>query len=88
MSLIIENITHIKSRIKNAAEHSGRKPNDIKLLLATKTVSAENIKIALETGETLIGENKVQELIEKSEMLKAVPHQAQKFCKKASSVLN
>ncbi|MDP2068091.1 MAG: YggS family pyridoxal phosphate-dependent enzyme [Lutibacter sp.] len=75
MSLIIVNIATIKSRIKNAAEYSGRNANGIKLLLATKTVSAENIKIALETGETLIGENKVQELIEKAEKLKAIPHQ-------------
>lgn len=75
MSLIVENIANIKSRIKITAEHSGRNPNEIKLLLATKTVSAQNIKIALETGETLIGENKVQELIEKAEILKSIPHQ-------------
>lgn len=75
MNLIVENIANIKSRIKKAANHSGRNPNEIKLLLATKTVSAENIKIALETGETLIGENKVQELVHKSEILKAIPHQ-------------
>ena len=75
MNLIVENIANIKSRIKSSAEFSGRNPNDIKLLLATKTVSAQNIKIALESGETLIGENKVQELIEKAEVLKAIPHQ-------------
>lgn len=75
MNLIIENIDNLKSRIKNAAKHSARSPNEIKLLLATKTVSAHNIKIALETGETLIGENKVQELIEKAEILKVIPHQ-------------
>ncbi|MDP2685625.1 MAG: YggS family pyridoxal phosphate-dependent enzyme [Aequorivita sp.] len=75
MSLIIENIAKIKSRIKNAAEFSGRNINEIKLLLATKTVSASSIITAMETGETLIGENKVQELIEKAEKLKAIPHQ-------------
>jgi len=75
MNFIVENIANIKSRIKSSAEFSGRNPNEIKLLLATKTVSAENIKIAIETGETLIGENKVQELIEKAEILKAIPHQ-------------
>jgi pyridoxal phosphate enzyme (YggS family) len=75
MSFIVQNIANIKSRIKNAANHSGRNPDEIKLLLATKTVSAEHIKIALESGATMIGENKVQELIEKAEMLKAIPHQ-------------
>lgn len=75
MNLIVENIASIKSRIKNSVEFSGRNPKEIKLLLATKTVSAENIKIAIETGETLIGENKVQELVEKAEILNAIPHQ-------------
>ncbi|HQS25295.1 MAG: YggS family pyridoxal phosphate enzyme [Sphingobacteriia bacterium 24-36-13] len=75
MSFIVENIAKIKGRIKIAAENSDRNPNEIKLLLATKTVSAQNIKIALETGETLIGENKVQELIEKVEILKTIPYQ-------------
>lgn len=75
MSFIIDNIVSIKSRIRAAAENSGRNPNEIKLLLATKTVSAQNIKIALESGEALIGENKVQELIEKVEILKSIPHQ-------------
>lgn len=75
MSLIVENLAKIKLRIKNAAEFSGRNFNDIKLLLATKTVSAQNIITAIETGETLIGENKIQELKDKYEELKNTPHQ-------------
>ena len=75
MSLIVENLANIKLRIKNAAEFSGRNFNDIKLLLATKTVSAQNIITAIETGETLIGENKIQELKDKYEELKNTPHQ-------------
>ncbi|MEZ4777165.1 MAG: YggS family pyridoxal phosphate-dependent enzyme [Bacteroidia bacterium] len=75
MSLIVENLAKIKLRIKNAAEFSGRNFNEIKLLLATKTVSAQNIITAIELGETLIGENKVQELKDKYEELKNTPHQ-------------
>ena len=75
MSLIVENLANIKLRIKNAAEFSGRNFNDIKLLLATKTVSAQNIITAIESGETLIGENKIQELKGKYEELKNTPHQ-------------
>lgn len=44
------------------------------MLLATKTVPAERIKIALQAGHTLIAENKVQELKEKYEVLKEIPH--------------
>lgn len=75
MSFIIDNIVSIKSRIRAAAENSGRNPNEIKLLLATKTVLAQNIITAIKTGETLIGENKVQELKDKYEELKNTPHQ-------------
>ncbi len=38
-----------------------RNSNNLKLLLMTKTISADKINIALEVGETLIDENKVQE---------------------------
>ena len=75
MSFIIDNIVSIKSRIRAAAENSGRNPNEIKLLLATKTVLAQNIITAIRTGETLIGENKIQELKDKYEELKNTPHQ-------------
>lgn len=75
---MIENILHnlniINTRIKNACEKAGRNPGEVQLLLATKTVSAEHIKIALENGQTLIAENKVQELKEKYEDLKEIPH--------------
>ena len=75
MNDILANLKLIKDRIQSACEKSGRDINEVQLLLATKTVSAEKIKIALQAGETLIGENKVQELKEKFEILFTVPHQ-------------
>lgn len=72
---IINNISSIQNRIENACTNSGRDKNDVKLLMATKTVSAENIKIALESGQTLIGENKIQEIKEKYDVLKEIKHQ-------------
>lgn len=75
MNHIIENIAQIKKRIAKAAKAAGRNPAEVKLLLATKTVSAENIKIALESGERLIGENRAQELKSKYTDLLDVPHQ-------------
>lgn len=71
---IKSNIDEIRKRITSACVNSKRNPLDVKLLLATKTVSAENINIALQCGETLIGENKVQELKEKFEPLKSIQH--------------
>lgn len=75
MNNILSNLALIKKRIADACEKSGRDSQEVKLLLATKTVSAENIKIALETGENLIGENKVQELKEKLDGLANTPHE-------------
>lgn len=72
---ILHNLDVINNRIKIACEQSGRNSNEVRLLLATKTVSAERIKAALEQGQTLIAENKVQELKEKYEELKDIPHE-------------
>lgn len=74
MSDVVNNLALINKRISDACRKSGRNPQEVKLLLATKTVSAEGIKIALEAGEALIGENKVQELKEKFDALKNTPH--------------
>lgn len=75
MNPILTNIAQIKKRMTLACEKSGRNPNEVRLLLAVKTVSAENIRVAIESGETLTGENKVQEVKEKFEQLKDIPHE-------------
>ena len=59
----------IKERIKQAAEISGRKYEDINLLAATKTVSPELINYGISKGISLIGENRVQELLSKKDSL-------------------
>lgn len=72
---ILHNLEIINDRIRKACEKAGRNRDEVRLLLATKTVSAERIKTALENGYTLIAENKVQELKEKYEGLKDRPHE-------------
>ena len=67
---ILFNLKQVHDRIENACKLSGRDASDVKLLLATKTVSAEKIQIAIEAGETLIGENKMQELRDKDSILR------------------
>lgn len=73
---IISNIGVIRERIHNACIRSGRDPDEVRLLLATKTVPPERIRVALQAGETLIAENKVQEVKEKYEALKTIPHES------------
>ena len=75
MSEISYNLAAIHKRMELACKNANRDTAVVKLLLATKTISAEKIKIALGAGETLIGENKVQELNEKFDELKKNSHQ-------------
>jgi len=73
---MFESITHnlkvIHNRIEKACERADRNPDEVRLLLATKTVDSERIKFALQEGETLIGENKVQELKQKCSAIEAL----------------
>ena len=64
---IKQNYETIVSRIAQAAIQSGRKPEDITFLAATKTVDADIINYAISLGLGFIGENKVQELLSKYE---------------------
>jgi PLP dependent protein len=66
---IAVNIARIKLRIQAGCNKAARKEKEVRLLLATKTVTAEKIKWAIEAGETLTGENKVQELKQKDDLL-------------------
>lgn len=75
MNDISHNLFKIQQRINEACTRAGRNSNEVKLLLATKTVPAEKIKTAIQAGYTLTGENKVQELKEKYEALSTIPHE-------------
>lgn len=70
---IKHNLKIIQNRITKACRETGRNMEEVKLLLATKTVSAENIQIAIDEGNFLVGENKVLEAQEKYEILKDEP---------------
>ncbi|WP_431087008.1 YggS family pyridoxal phosphate-dependent enzyme [Paenibacillus sp. 8b26] len=63
--LVEENLRSVRHRMELACQASGRKIEDVKLLLATKTVQLEKLQIAIQAGETLVGENKAQELRDK-----------------------
>lgn len=63
------NYQEITEQIARAAERSGRSPEDITLLAATKTVPVEVINHAISKGLTHLGENRVQELLDKYDHL-------------------
>lgn len=72
---ILQNLNTIGERIRNACEKAGRSPEEVKLLLAVKTVTPEKIITAVEAGFPIIGENKVQEIKAKYEALEETPHE-------------
>lgn len=69
---VSENYLEIEKRKNAAAVRSGRKPEDILLLAVTKTHTPEEINEAIDAGATDIGENKVQEILEKYDSVKPV----------------
>lgn len=66
-SYILKNIDDIKKNIDAAAKRAGRNPEDILLLAVSKTVDVPRIKVAVDCGLTSLGENRVQEIMEKYE---------------------
>ncbi len=67
---IKENLEQVKQNIANAAVKAGKKPDDIVLVMATKTVDVERIREAIRAGGRIIGENKIQEALKKYDGLK------------------
>lgn len=69
MSEVAERIALIRERIAAAAAVSGRGAEDITLMAVTKTVSPERIREAMDCGISVLGENRVQEFLEKKDAL-------------------
>lgn len=64
-----ENFSRVREQIAQAAQSAGRSPQEVTLLAATKTVPAEMINYAVSQGLACLGENRVQELLEKYDAL-------------------
>lgn len=72
MSAISENLNEIRNKIEVAAKKSNRDISDIHLIAVTKTYSPDMINEAIDNGITDIGENKVQEILDKYDSVKPV----------------
>lgn len=73
--LIRKRIAVVKDRIAAACESAGRPPGSVRLLLATKTQPPEAVRVAIEAGETLVAENRVQEVRPKHEALEDLEYE-------------
>ncbi len=60
-----DNISKVMENIQDAAIKSGRNVNDIQLIIVTKTIDIDRMKVVQKMGFNNFGENRVQELVEK-----------------------
>jgi pyridoxal phosphate enzyme (YggS family) len=61
MSSVAENLEWVRERIAQAAAKAGRAVDEVELVAITKTHDAERVREAIEAGQILFGESRVQE---------------------------
>ena len=61
MSSILDNLERVREEIAQAAAKAGRHVKDVELVAIAKTHPAEKVREAVEAGQTLFGESRVQE---------------------------
>ena len=68
---IADNLARVRERIANAAIGAGRRPDDVTLVAVSKTKPVEAVLAAMAAGQTVFGENRVQEAAGKFPPLRA-----------------
>src|SRR6266436_344185 len=61
MSSILDNLERVREQIAQAAAKAGRVVKDVELVAISKTHPAQKVREAVEDGQTLFGESRVQE---------------------------
>lgn len=72
MEDIRKNLSKINEQISACAQQCGKATDDVLLCAVSKTRTPEEINIAIDAGVTDIGENKVQEIMDKFDAVKPV----------------
>jgi PLP dependent protein len=72
--MVFANLQHnfeiVKGRIEKACQKSNRKPEEIRVVVVTKTHPIETVQAVIDLGLRDIGENRVQEIERKAPLLK------------------
>ncbi len=61
MASITENLERVREQIAQAAAKAGRNADDVELVAISKTHDATKVREAIEAGQSLFGESRVQE---------------------------
>lgn len=67
--MVKENLLQVRQAIDDTCRKVGRSPSEVTLIAVSKTKPVSMIEEAMEAGQTVFGENKVQELCEKYDVL-------------------
>lgn len=66
---IVQRLTSVREQVVEAAKAAGRDVSEVELLVVSKTFSAEIVSQVVAEGQTSLGENRVQEALEKRSQL-------------------
>ena len=67
--MVAENLKEVEARVCAACERSGRKRESVTLIAVSKTKPVQMLEEAYQAGSRYFGENKVQELADKYELM-------------------
>ena len=73
MTKISTQLSAVRQRIHDACLAAGRAPTAVKLLAVSKTFDADAVQAAIAAGQTLFGENYIQEAVKKMTALRHLP---------------
>ncbi|KAF2960658.1 MULTISPECIES: YggS family pyridoxal phosphate-dependent enzyme [unclassified Thermotoga] len=68
-----ENLERVFNRMKNAALRANRDPSEVRLVVASKYASVQEMEKLVSFGVREFGENRAQDLVRKSEYFKGKP---------------
>ena len=63
--LIREALERVRERIQNASRRAARSPDEVTLVAVTKTFPAQVVREAIDAGQCVFGENRVEEALPK-----------------------
>ena len=73
MTTIAANLQTVRDRLDAACQAAGRDPNEVSLLAVSKTFGADAVQAAHAAGQTVFGENYIQEAVQKIVALRHLP---------------
>ena len=66
---VAQRLEEVKNQLAEAASRAHRRPCDVELLAVSKTYPVEVVSMVVEAGQQMLGENRVQEALEKQPLL-------------------